>query len=88
MPGPPARSRSTHPPGGLIEARRGLTDSFDDKTADQARAIVASSAARPSSVNEPSLAPTHKRSTKELTSAARQLDAAMIARSYHQRAIF
>jgi hypothetical protein len=47
MPGPPARSRSTHRPGGLIEARRGLTDSFDDKTADQARAIVASSAARP-----------------------------------------
>jgi hypothetical protein len=36
MPGPPARSRSTHRPGGLIEARRGLTDSFDDKTADQA----------------------------------------------------
>jgi hypothetical protein len=72
MPGPPARSRSTHHHGGLIEARRGLTEPFGDETADQARAIVAGSAARPSSVKEPSLAPTHKRSTKELTTPARQ----------------
>jgi hypothetical protein len=33
MPGPPARSRITHHAGGLIEARHGLTESFDDKKA-------------------------------------------------------